>query len=503
MVQNLQPGAVKNVAANEIRGTVHIYRTGQGYSSYGNVGWQPNGGQLQILDIAVGETVSFQINGAAGMLVNGCPSMVQLLWQNQAATDATNAVANVAGKYLKGAKPSKKTVAASLDPAQQAMQTLTSQWYNAIVSNCGLDPNTFQLIQGAAPLGSTSEQLWNIFDVVPPLSVSNYYNPSQLNVFSADYGAVINNLIPQNSNKFQTDMGDYYSQWVTYLKAQTSLPAGGVLQLFQTWSAINMPPNQAQTCYTDYQQIAQGAIPTAVQMWINSGGAGTQKAYNATIAQLNQALPSAPSKSFVVNSSTESSDISHTWAKVEMGGFYDFFEGGASSEYDSLTMAMSQAGLSINVSFQRLLTFTAAPLSKTSTDPILSQYQPWYNSSALNIAYQTQDNTVWNNTHPNWNDTFGPNGNMLRTTSGLVIADGITISMTSNTGFSSSQQTQFKAAAEFGFFPFFEASGSGGWEHNVTFDTEGNVTITSTSQLGNPNVIGAIVTPIGGVMMVK
>lgn len=454
--------------------------------------------------LSVGQTVSFQVNGRAGMLANGCPSVVQLLWQNEPGVQATNMVANVAGKYLKGARPMRNRTlraVADNDPAQQAMQTLNAQWYNAVVSNCGLDASTFQLIQGADPIGSTSEQLWNILDVVPPLSISNYYNPAQSNVFSSDYGAVVNNLVPQNSNSFQNHMGDYYSQWMTYLQAQTTLPTGGVLALFQTWSAIHMPPNQAQQCYTDYQQVAQGVVPVAVSMWLAAGGASAQKAYNGTISQLQSQLQSAPSKAFTVDSSTETSDISHTWAQVQTSGFLDFFSGDASGQYDSLSTAISSAGLTISANFQKLLTFSAGPLSKASTDPILSQYQPWYNSAALNLAYQTQDNTVWQQGHPTWADTFGPAGNMLRTTSALVVVDGITITMTSNVGFSQSQQSQFTAAASAGFWPFFEAQGSGGWSHSFKFDEQGNVTITSTCPAGNPNILGAIVTPIGGVMM--
>ncbi|GAB3723433.1 hypothetical protein GCM10027594_04360 [Hymenobacter agri] len=509
MVQNLQPGDVKNVVAGEIRGTLYVYRTSQGYDQPGNVGWQPAGQPLQVYSLAVGETVSFVIDGREGLLANGCPSTVQLLWEEAPVANATNVNAHTARQLLKGARVTRKQRPALTadvsngDPASQAMQTLNAQWYNAVVTGCGLDPNTFQLVQGAAPLGTTSEQLWNVFDVVPPLSVSNYFNPAQNNVFSSDYGAVINNLIPQNSNSFQNDMGDYYSAWTAYLQAQTTLPAGGVLALFQTWSAIHMPPDQAQTCYTDYQQVSQGVIPTAVGMWVNAGGStGKQhKAYNATIAQLQTQIASAPSKSVSVNSSTASSDITHTWAQAEASGFFDIFDGSGSSSYDQITTAMSQAGITINASFKHLVVFAAAPLSQPSTDPILSQYNPWYDSAALNMAYQTPDNTVWKHTHPTWDDTFGPTGNMLRTASALVVVDGITISMTSKVGFSSSQQTAFTAAASGGIWPFFEASGSGGWTNSTSFDAQGNVTVTSTCPAGNPNVLGVIVTPIGGVMM--
>jgi|GEM_PF-753806 len=504
MVQNIQPGEVAPVAAGEIAGYVYVYRTNQGYDSFGSVAWAPQDGPVQTQDIAPGQTVVFAINGQAGDLANGCPALVQALWDNSPAREVLNVKANAARKYLKpGRRPARVAKALKADdPGQAAMQKLTAQWYNAVVGGLGLDPNTFQLVQGVEPLGATSEELWNIFDVVPPLSVTNYYNSSQANVFSTDYGAVINNLIPQNSNSFQKDMGDYYSQWTAYLKTVTTIPAGGILQLFQTWSQLNMPPNKAQQCYTDYQQISQGTVPAAVSMWIVAGGStGTQKAYNATIDQLQAALQATSSKSFTMDSATASSDLTHTWAKADTSGWFDFFSGGASGQYDSLSQQMASSDVVISVTFQRVVTFPAGPLSKVSTDPILSRYQPWYSSAALNLAYQNPDNTVWQPTHPNWNDTFGPTGNMLRTTSALIVVDGVTITTSANTKFSSSDQQQFQAAVSGGFFPFFEASASGGWTHKTTFDNNGAVTVTSTSALGNPIVLGASVTPIGGVLL--
>jgi hypothetical protein len=385
--------------------------------------------------------------------------------------------------------------------AQQAMNALNAQWYNAVITGCHLDPATFQLMQGNVPLGSTSETLWNMLDVVPPLSISSYFNPSQGNIFSSDYGIVINNLKEQNSNKFMNDMGDYYSQWRAYLKTNPTIPQGGIIALFNNWSQLNMPPDQAQQCYTDYQQIAQGAVPTAVQMWLNAGGAGAPKAYNATIQQLKSALQSAPPANFSLNTSTESSDISHTWAQAEGGFLFDLFEIGAEGSYDHLSQSLAESGLQINVQFQRLVTFAAGPLSKTSSDPILSGYQPWYNSGTLNLAYQNNNNTVWNNTPPTWDNTFGPNGNMLRTASALVVVDGITITTMSLNSVSTSDQTTIKTAVEGGFWPFFEAEGSGGWSHTATFDSEGIMTVNSTCPAGNPQILGVIVTPITGVLL--
>src|SRR5215469_11753939 len=126
MVQNLRGGGVKDVAPNEIQRTVYCYLTGQGgYPEGGNVGWVPTGGALQMQDINIGQTVSFQINGQSGMLSNACPNMLQLLWDNQPAVAATNVLPGVAKKPL---KRSKLAAAAPTDPAQQAMQTLNAQW---------------------------------------------------------------------------------------------------------------------------------------------------------------------------------------------------------------------------------------------------------------------------------------------------------------------------------------------------------------------------------------
>jgi hypothetical protein len=506
-VVNLAPAAIMNVAANQIQRQCHVYRTQQGYDGNGNVGWAPTGGLLQSQDIAIGETVTFGINGHAGMIASGSPSMLQVLWDNAAAKTIAATDFKRAAQLLRQGRSRQTSDGAgsalAADPTQQAMNTLNAQWYNAVVTGCHLDPASFQLVQGNAPLGATSEALWNILDVVPPLSVSNYFNPSQMNVFSTDYGAVINNLKEQNASKFQNDMGDYYAQWRAYLKTSPTVPQGGIVALFNNWAQLNLPPDLAQQTYTDYQQIAQGTVPVAVQMWLNAGGGvGGVKAYNGTIAQLNSAIQSAPGASFGLNSSTASSDISHTWASAEGGFLFDLFEIGGEGSYDHLSVSLAESGLSISVQFQRLVTFAAGPLSKTSSDPILQNYQPWYSSAALNLAYQNNNNVVWNNVPPTWDNTFGASGNMLRTASAVVVVDGISITTMSNSSVSTDDQTTVKTAVEGGFWPFFEAEGQGGWHHQATFDSNGMMTVTSSCPAGNPQILGVIVTPIGGVLLV-
>ncbi len=84
-----------------------------------------------------------------------------------------------------------------MSAAQDAMKALTAQFYNATAAGCKLDPSRFQLFQAHTPLGTTSRDLWNIFDSIPPQSISTCYDPSRLNRFSQTYGAVVAHLNPQ------------------------------------------------------------------------------------------------------------------------------------------------------------------------------------------------------------------------------------------------------------------------------------------------------------------
>jgi hypothetical protein len=387
--------------------------------------------------------------------------------------------------------------------AAKAMETLTAQWYNAVIAGCELDPDTFQLAQGFQLLGNTSESLWNTFDAVPPKTLTHYWNPAQINNFSSTYGGVVNNLIPQNSNRFQQIMGDYYAQWNAYLHTspQPKIPAGGILELFQEWEQLNMPPDLGQSAYTAYQEVAQGVVPIAVQKWIDAGGgASGTKAYNATIEDLRSKItPATPGARVAMNSSTTSKDVTHTWAQGEAGGVFDFFMGGGSADWDKLTAKVSSAGVEIDAEFTHLATFTTGPLAQPSSDPTLKAYKPWYYSDAINLAYHNDDYFVWNQTPPSWAETFGPSGNLRYLTTSIVVVSGVTVTTTSAASFDESEKESVKASAEFGFFPFFEAEASGGWTHHFEFHDSGGFTVTSTVPEGVPVILGAIVTPVSSI----
>ncbi|MCS3532942.1 hypothetical protein [Chryseobacterium sp. JUb7] len=390
-----------------------------------------------------------------------------------------------------------ETTLTEAQAVQDAMQTLTQQWYNALVTGLSLSPNNFQLYQGTQPVGTTSEWLWKILDAIPPKSINNSYDPTQSNNFSQNYQAVIANLKPITDNSFQACMGDYYSNWLNYIQSD-KCPSNifdspdAMTAAFKKWAFI-YAPSQMDCSASLIQSFYNDVVTIANNMFASAQKAGKGYAYNTTIADLNSAIQSAPAKSFGMSSDTESRDVSHTWAEGSTSVLFDIFSFGGGASYDSLSEQATSAGVSIDAKFQHVLTLPGAPLAKTSTDPILGQYTPWYNSAAFSRAFGTQDNTVWKNGVPSWATTFGPNGNMQRAATALVIVDGIDITMTSNTSYSSSDQEVIRARASAGFWPFFSANGSGGSETSVSFSDSGAMTVHITSPAGNPQLLGVLV----------
>ena len=281
---------------------------------------------------------------------------------------------------------------------------IIERWYHTVVDKCRLDPTSFQLMQGNQVLNYTSETLWNIFDVIPPKSLNHFYNPAQINLFSDNYGAIIQSLKSDNPI---------------------------VSEAVQTWTAI--------------------------------GGTTDIKAFNKTIKDLKQELEASSSISFSVNTTSESPNVSQSWASgnIESPGF-SLFQGDKIDNSETI----------INVEFKKIITFVSAPLSKKSTlNPDLNNYKPWYNSAALQLAYHEKE--TWSRPQ-SWNTFFGQGGSNFRCCVSLVVVDGVTI--------------ETKSTNKIGFCPC-----------PLQFDTDSQKptktvtgqTVKMESPLGNPLILGA------------
>jgi hypothetical protein len=382
------------------------------------------------------------------------------------------------------------------------METLTSQWYNAVTTSLHLSPDQFQLVQGNIAVGSTSPGIWALMDSIPPQSISQSWTPQGYNSFSGQYGALISRLKDSSYGSFQAAMGSYYTAWMSYLQAHppATVTPQAVVAEFQGWSAINMPADQAQTALSLLAAAFNGPIAQANILWAAAGGPSGVKAYQQTIETIDYTIGTAPSGGAQLDSATESSDTSHTWAKGAVEGFYEVFFGEAGAEYDATTLDLTQAGLAITAQFDHVATIPVLPLAQGTVVSGPTTYQPWFVPQALSNGYENNNYNVWQPGSPSWSSFFGDGGSLLRTTTALIVVDGITISMTSEYQVQQSEQQQVKTEFAAGFFPFFGVEGEGGWSNSVSFSDSGEITATSTNPVGSPQILGILQSPINSVI---
>lgn len=371
----------------------------------------------------------------------------------------------------------------------EAMAKLQNKLYNTLTGVGGLNPNTFQILQTGQPLPNTSLGIWSIFNSIPPDSLTQIFSMSEFNNLYDTYRGVILTILPQGGDQFRQVLGDHFFDWEAYKKTLTPSTVkeyGGILQVFTDWADFALDPGTAAKAITIFTQLQNGIVPTAVQKVQDSDNISPNLGpiFTKTIEDLRGLIPQAASKSIKFDSSTESSDISHTWAKGEVSGLYKFFSGGTDGSWDKLSEKAASSKVIFDLKFDHFMSFSAGPGG-------------WYDTAALNLAFKTSDGTVWPaGQHPNWDETFGDNGNFKRLATELVVFDGMTMKMTSSVAYSKSEQEQINANVNVGFWPFFSASASGGSNTTHEFTDEGYLEVTTTSVKGNPAILGVNVIPI-------
>ena len=397
-----------------------------------------------------------------------------------------------------------------MSAGSDAIDLLTKQYYNAVTAGTGLAPGQFQLAQGSISLGTTSTKIWEMFDSLPPAALNSFFNPSQWNSFGSTYGAVINNLLPQDSGAMAQLLGDDYIDWVNYKVKPDPGPAKpNPLSSTYSQDIFNYTAAYKKAQFQDWcldngqskETIVAGIgilsqvdfISAAAAKW-EVANAAKIFAYSATAQGLKNAIDRGQAKTVDFNSKTQSSDTSSSWASGKVSGGYGFFRASTSASWDKFSQDIQQQGVQIQVKYDKMATLIGSPLTNPNTlDVDLSKYLPWYDSKVIQTAYAQNNTNVWKRTRPTWEDTFGPNGNLKNLTIGLIVVDGITTTMTTTASVSQSDRESFRAIASAGYWPFFKAQGEGGWSTDVSFNDNGSISITSSSKAGNPNVLGVLV----------
>ena len=101
----------------------------------------------------------------------------------------------------------------------------------------------------------------------------------------------------------------------------------------------------------------------------------------------------------------------------------------------------------------------------------------------------------WNpaDTEITWAKTFGPNGNMQRFASSLIVVSGMNISASSETILSGSDRTTIEQNKSHGFWPFYKKNSSSVITTETHFDNDNKLTIIQTSPPNVPILIGRTV----------
>lgn len=369
--------------------------------------------------------------------------------------------------------------------ATDAFLDLQNGFYNAFSQGLGFPVGSpFQMLQPSTPLlsGSQADQaLWAYFNNIPPYSLTQNYIASGGNQFFSDYRGLLSAL-QGAPNTFQQDIGqDCFNAWIQYLPTVTPPPAASQLpQIFLNWAMVYFPA-VANIGASDLAQILLDPISSA-QMQILAYPAGKQPDWTLGYDALVQQLKNAPSRGFSMSTSTMSSNVSSSWTSGSNSGFFGLW--GGSSYTSAQSQQFASSGVSVIASFAHVMTFQSSPGA-------------WYSSSAMADAYSHQSGAPWKSSSTiNWGNTFDPTtGNMARFAASLIVADTMSIQVTSQASFSQEDQQTIRNNSGAGLWPFYTQGSSSGSSTDVQFNSSGQMTVTITSQAGVPVVLGCNVLP--------
>jgi hypothetical protein len=391
--------------------------------------------------------------------------------------------------------------------------TINAQWFNAIITALKLSPDEFQIAQGDLVLPQSTANFWEMCDQTPEASVAQYYTPGTLVNFSSQYRTILSDVYSPQNDAFITAMGTYYQPWLDAKLAYVSKPANqaklssnppfstsdGLLAYFNTWSMEYMDnPSQASNCYTLYSASLQNPIEIGDELIINQKPTD-EKAYDHTLDQVKSLLASAPSVSFEMYTSTESSDIKSAWtsSSKSAGGTY-FYTTSSSKQDDDFTQTFASSTVEISTKYEHVTAIPVSPLSSGNIKDGKNTYQAWFYPGALTQAYQNDDTTTWQDPDK-WSNFFGDSGSLQYNVIGIVVVDGVTQTLTSKAQYSDAEQSYVhsQSSENYGCWPYYVTSKSSStFNTSTTFNSDATMTVTTNSDVGNPMIIGFLVSAL-------
>ena len=370
---------------------------------------------------------------------------------------------------------------------------LQNGFYNALMQGLGFrigDP--FQVVQPSPPLASGPQAdrlLWNYFNNIPPLSLTQNYIQSGGNQFFSNYTGLLSALVPATPSQFDKVVGPTISaEWLAYSRVALPItfPLNQFPQAFRNWAIryghSAVASSGASAMAADFLDPITAAQTTVTSLYVDENLVFRQPDWIPDYNTLVQTLATAPSRSFDLSSSTMSSDVSKSWTNSSNSGFFGLWSG--SSSTSSISQQFASNGVTVNASFAHVL-------------PFLATAGQWYSSAAMGLAYSNRTGNPWNSSSSiNWQNTFGSSGNLQRFAVQLIVVDTMNIEVTSQASFSTSDQNAIFQNSGSGMWPFYTSNSGSGSSTSTKFENTGKMTVHINSNPGVPIVIGINVLPV-------
>ncbi|WP_353718361.1 hypothetical protein [Dyadobacter sp. 676] len=368
---------------------------------------------------------------------------------------------------------------------------LQNGWYNGLIQGLGQSQDSFQIIQPAPPIASgtaANTTFWAYYNNIPPKTLTQQFAASGGNQFYNNYRALLSALVPSRNIDVKADIGEEnYNNWQAYVQRQPTLPTmNQIPTMFRNW-AMFYAPSVANIGSSDYAAILLDPIATAQNeltlIYTNPQGLPINFDWQLTYLDMVNQLNNSPARSFSFDSATMNSNVSSSWSGGSQSAFFGLW--GNSSSTSKLSEQFASSRVKVTADFQNVLVYSNTPGA-------------WYYSSAMGLAYANQTGNPWSPASSiNWNNTFGGNGNMQYFAANVIVASGMTITVTSDASYSSLDQQTITSSGSAGFWPFYTGDSGSSSNNRVTFDEHGQMTISTTSVPGVPIILGVNVLSAG------
>ncbi len=349
----------------------------------------------------------------------------------------------------------------------EPFDVLRNRWYNSLSKNLHLDRSLFQIRYPTNPIIHTSEDLWDLLDVVPPLSLTFHSLTHSAPRFSAEYISIITQFQYPEKSLSEIIGADNYKKWLLYLgnihptPVEAQLPA-----LFRQWSILTAPSvTSAGVAWLSQTLVLHRTLHN---LETYRGPQAKKIDFSPELVQANDIVKHSTGFDFAFEGEDGSDDVTDTWTggiNQGLGGLWK-----AADANPALSNQFALAPLHVRISAKAYAICTAVP-------------GPWYSSALLNAGYMHPKALPWpKNPSPTWEDQFGPNGALRRTIIALVLADGITATITSEATFSKEDQHSIQHNAPNGLWPLYLPDNKDVVSNDVTFNEDDSLIIKTVTQ---------------------